>query len=166
LEIAMELTTKHYESDWGTRLVTLGYTSEANYEFGLMGIMRLFFQSQNNNHSANITGVLLFDGVNFAQIIEGSELMVDALWEAIQRDERHKKITLFGKDTIPLRAFSKWTMRVKDGDVIAMMCPELNGLIYNMDMNIGAPAIARATYSSALLVQELVGPIRRSQTLH
>lgn len=51
----MELATNHYESEWGTKLVTLGYTSEANHEFGLMGIMRLFFQSQNNNHSANIT---------------------------------------------------------------------------------------------------------------
>lgn len=162
----MELATNHYESEWGTKLVTLGYTSEANHEFGLMGIMRLFFQSQNNNHSANITGVLMFDGVNFAQIIEGSELMVDALWEVIQRDERHKKITLFGKNTIPLRAFSKWTMRVKDGDVIAMMCPELSGLIYNLDTGLGAPDIARATYMSALMVQGLVGPISRSQTLH
>ena len=150
----------------GTKLVTLGFTSEANHEFGLMGVMRLFFQSYNNNRPANITGVLLFDGVHFAQIIEGSEFMVDALWDVIQRDERHKNITLFGKNTIPSRAFSKWSMRVKDGDVIAMMCPELNGLIYNMDGNLGAPAIARATYMSALIVQELASSGHRSQTLH
>jgi hypothetical protein len=162
----MQLATNHYTADWGTKLVTLGYTSESNHEFGLMGIMRLFFQSYNNNRNANITGVLLFDGVNFAQIIEGSELIVDALWDVIQRDDRHKNMTLFGKNKIPSRAFSKWSMRVKDGDVIAMMCPELSGVIYNMDMSLGAPAIARATYMSARIVQELAGTGHRSQTLH
>ena len=156
----------HYKPTRETKLVTLGFTSEATEAFSLMGVMRLFFQACTNNRNNGITGLLYYDGKNFAQIIEGSSYAVDILWDVIQKDDRHRKIQIFGRNVIPSRAFSAWSMRVKDGGVIAMMCPELKSLIGEMDEQAGAPEMARSTFLSARLNQELTNDFDGASTLH
>jgi len=149
-----------------SKLITLGFVSEATENFSLMGVMRLFFQACTNNRNAGITGLLYYDGRYFAQIIEGSDHAVNTLWDVIKKDDRHKKIHIFGKDLIPSRAFSTWSMRVKDGGVIAMMCPELKSLIGDMDDSASASEMARSTFVSARIEQELADETARKRTFH
>jgi len=156
----------HYAPTRESKLVTIGFTSEAAEAFSLMGVMRLFFQACTNNRNNGITGLLYYDGRNFAQIIEGSSCAVEMLWDVIQKDDRHRKIQIFGKNIIPSRAFTSWSMRVKDGGVIAMMCPELKSLIGEMDERAEAPEMARSTYISARLNQELSKDGNGTNTLH
>lgn len=162
----MYQTLNHYTPTKDSKLVTLGFVSEASEDFGLMGVMRLFFQACTNNRDAGITGLLYYDGRNFAQIIEGSDQAVNTLWDVISQDARHSKIHVFGKNIISTRAFSTWSMRVKEGGVIAMMCPELKDLIGDMDDSACAPEAARSTFVSARLIQTVPGDGDGALTLH
>ena len=162
----MYQTLNAYTPTKESKLVTLGFVSEATEEFGLMGVMRLFFQACTNNRDAGITGLLYYDGKHFAQIIEGFDHAVSALWDVIRKDERHTKIHVFGKNIITTRAFSTWSMRIKEGDVIAMMCPELKDLIGDMDVSAYAPDAARSTFVSARLIQSVSKNGDGVHTLH
>ena len=162
----MYQTLNTYTPTKESKLVTLGFVSEATEEFGLMGIMRLFFQACTNNRDAGITGLLYYDGKHFAQIIEGFDHEVNALWDVIRKDERHRKIHVFGKNIIMSRVFSTWSMRTKDGGAIAMMCPELKDLIGDMDDSAYAPETARSTFISTRLIQSVPKISGGVRTLH
>jgi hypothetical protein len=162
----MYQTLDDYTTTKESKLVTLGFVSEATEEFGLMGVMRLFFQSCTNNRDAGITGLLYYDGKHFAQIIEGFDHEVNTLWDVIRKDGRHRKIHVFGKNIITNRAFPTWSMRIKEGGVIAMMCPELKDLIGDMDVSAYAPETARSKFISARLIQSVLGNDDGMLTLH
>jgi hypothetical protein len=57
-------------------------------------------------------------------------------------------------------------MRIKEGDVIAMMCPELKDLIGDMDVSAYAPDAARSTFVSARLIQSVPKNGDGVHTLH
>lgn len=67
-------------------------------------------QSHSRNSELGITGALLFTGVKFAQVLEGSEASVDTLFASILRDERHKQIVVVARDPIAKRRFDRWSM--------------------------------------------------------
>jgi hypothetical protein len=62
------------------------------------------------NHIHGITGVLLFDGLNFTQYFEGSEEAVDRLLDNILRDQRHKNIIIVLTGQQESRLYNDWGM--------------------------------------------------------
>jgi len=66
--------------------------------------------SRENNGSKDITGLLLYKSGNFMQALEGPDEIVNALYEKIKADPRHKDVSVISREQITSRQFSKWEM--------------------------------------------------------
>lgn len=91
------------------------YTSVLNQEqydaLAVPGIIKTA-RTENSNHG--ITGVLLFDGLNFTQYFEGEEADVDRLLDNILRDKRHKNIVTVLSGKLDARLYDDWGMGYVD----------------------------------------------------
>lgn len=63
-----------------------------------------------NNARSGITGYLIFDGSAFVQILEGDQLSVLATYVRIERDPRHRDVTIIGSQHVAKRRFGSWGM--------------------------------------------------------
>ena len=116
-------------------LISLSFFSQSTQDFELMGLMRLLLQSYLNNQKSGITGMLFYDGKSFSQIMEGPAQAIDERWQCILTDYRHEKIHLMSRHLISSRQYSTWSMRTRDGGIIAAMFPELAGIIDENNIN-------------------------------
>lgn len=62
------------------------------------------------NARAGITGALMFTERNFAQFLEGPDVEVTALLERINRDARHRDVTVMSDEAAEARLFPDWGM--------------------------------------------------------
>ncbi|MEA1618762.1 BLUF domain-containing protein [Erythrobacter sp. T5W1-R] len=67
--------------------------------------------SARNNPAREITGLLLYNGRNFLQLIEGEEEALVALMLRITEDPRHSGITLLDRRAIEERSCPDWAMK-------------------------------------------------------
>jgi hypothetical protein len=67
--------------------------------------------SARNNPARGITGLLLFNGRNFLQLLEGEESEVAALMERITSDARHSGVSVLDNRTIDERTCPDWAMK-------------------------------------------------------
>jgi hypothetical protein len=67
--------------------------------------------SARNNPARGITGLLLFNGRNFLQLLEGEEGEVAALMDRITADPRHAGVSVLDRRTIDQRACPDWAMK-------------------------------------------------------
>ena len=107
--------TPHQGADTAQRrpaLATLAYRSRASEPFSEAQLQELLVSSQANNHKSGLTGLLLYDEGRFFQWIEGHPEQLKDVWEVIQKDQRHTDIELMGQQSIPLRFFGDWDMRL------------------------------------------------------
>jgi hypothetical protein len=63
-----------------------------------------------NNLHFGITGALLYNAGNFAQVLEGPMHSVDRIFEAIQRDRRHGETIVIHNGPAAERDFPEWSM--------------------------------------------------------
>gem|GEM_PF-1115748 len=66
--------------------------------------------SVRNNASASVTGLLLFSGGCFLQVLEGRRLVLERLFERIAADERHTDLERLCDNEIDDRMFGSWNM--------------------------------------------------------
>ena len=132
-------------------LLAIAYTSESAHRINLVGLMRLFSQSYSSNKENGVTGILLFDGKFFGQIMEGELNTIRNLWRIIKKDSRHKNIKLIVKESIACRAYATWTMRTPDGSMIAHGYPELINAINEMSSDSNARELVQTMYQTARL---------------
>lgn len=69
-----------------------------------------------HNREDGITGMLLYSGGNFLQVLEGTETQVRSTYERICHDPRHSNITLLTEEEVPERQFINWSMGYKQLD--------------------------------------------------
>jgi hypothetical protein len=62
------------------------------------------------NASLELTGALLFSGTHFVQVLEGADEEVDVLLSSLQRDSRHRNLTVIVREPIASRRFADWRM--------------------------------------------------------
>ena len=79
----------------------------------LLGILKV---SRENNYSKDITGLQLYKGGNFMQVLEGPDEVVTSLYEKIKLDARHKDVAIISKEQISARQFSSWEMAFQNLD--------------------------------------------------
>jgi hypothetical protein len=83
------------------------YTSRANVPIQIDQILK---ESRSWNASVAITGGLaLMDDV-FIQYLEGSERDVNAIFDKIKGDRRHRDVKVLERRTVPRRMFPNWSM--------------------------------------------------------
>lgn len=107
-----------------TPLIHCVYTSIASLQFEPAGLVEVLEQARTRNAGSGLTGILLFAEGNFFQVLEGTPDCVDALYERILHDTRHRAVTRVIREPITERAFASWTMGFCD---IAKV--ELQGLL-------------------------------------
>lgn len=66
--------------------------------------------SRQRNPGAGITGMLLFSGGKFFQVLEGEAGAVRQLFSEIKKDPRHRKVELLDEKEIEERDFPTWAM--------------------------------------------------------
>lgn len=67
--------------------------------------------SARNNPVRGITGLLLFNGRNFLQLLEGEESEVLGLMETITADPRHSGVSILDRREISARSCPAWAMK-------------------------------------------------------
>lgn len=99
-------------------LISLIYASRSTECFHEHEIPDLLQQVRIANAKQEITGMLLYIGGSFLQVLEGPPEVVDALFGRILRDIRHTEVSLVARESIPERAFEGWTMMHKTLDPV------------------------------------------------
>ena len=69
----------------------------------------LFSTARSNNKKQGITGALLVHGDWFAQVLEGDEAPVRALFTRIEQDGRHDNVSVLASGPAD-RVFGRWAM--------------------------------------------------------
>lgn len=88
----------------------LAYVSRPQPDLPATEIPRVVVTSRANNSRDRISGVLVYTGTDFAQLIEGDQMRVDALWRRIRADERHLEITPLLDEADAAPWFPDWRM--------------------------------------------------------
>jgi hypothetical protein len=68
-------------------------------------------EAQYQNRANGVTGVLCFDNGCFFQALEGDRGAVEALYDRILEDPRHKDVWLLWKRPVRSRLFDRWSMK-------------------------------------------------------
>jgi hypothetical protein len=66
--------------------------------------------ARKNNEDGAVTGALLYSGAIFAQALEGPLPSVERIFEKIQRDPRHRDVTVLQSGESDHRDFPAWSM--------------------------------------------------------
>jgi len=113
----------------------------------------LFGVARSNNKKQQITGALLIFGDWFAQVLEGEETAVRALFAKIEKDGRHEHISVLESGPVGSRVFARWAMaRVSaDGEPDIPLIAHVDGI---------SPAASRGTTPE----QEAVLDVMRAAT--
>lgn len=70
----------------------------------------LLEQCRRFNGANDITGMLLYQGRSFFQVLEGDREVIESLYRKISADKRHVRVTKLILEGIEKRDFGMWTM--------------------------------------------------------
>jgi len=91
-------------------LVQTIYASEACSDFHEHDIPSLLKQIRPANAKSQVTGMLVYAGRSFLQLLEGPAVSVDALFARVVFDPRHTQVTRLTREMSSARQFPDWTM--------------------------------------------------------
>lgn len=100
----------------GAFMIRLVYISQAVVGFTNEEVQNILQSSQRNNSAHGISGVLVFGGGLFMQVLEGSEQAVLRLYVKILDDRRHSDCRLIHISPADERIFEQWSMGALDSD--------------------------------------------------
>ena len=113
-------------------LTSLTYTSLARLDLQASDLQAIHRAARELNALDGITGLLIFNGTHFLQIVEGAPDAIDELVGRLRQDPRHSGLEIRDERKIKARSFPDWSMelvRVKAGyfearETIADRLPE------------------------------------------
>ncbi len=96
------------------------YTSAASPGFTTGDLRDVLNASRINNAFWHVSGVLLFEGGNFLQVLEGPPLAVERTIARIEKDGRHRNVSVLSDTETEGRTFGDWAMgyQVPDGHAL------------------------------------------------
>jgi hypothetical protein len=89
------------------RIVYLSTATRLMSDVELMDVLRV---SRENNTRDGVTGLLLYQGGNFIQLLEGEAAAVDAVYARVMKDPRHHSVLRMLDNESPERLFPDWSM--------------------------------------------------------
>lgn len=95
-------------------LTTLIYRSHIRDAEPVKKIEEMVSIANRRNMRSDVTGILLFNGSHFFQLLEGPEEQVQMIYRAICQDPRHYNIVELLCDYAPARRFGKAGMELFD----------------------------------------------------
>jgi hypothetical protein len=91
-------------------MLRLIYTSVQVPGFDRLAFEQLCEQASHNNRNLGIEGLLLCNGMEFMQCLEGPREAVSSVYKKIVKDPRHSDIRLLVSETTEELMFEKWSM--------------------------------------------------------
>lgn len=91
-------------------MIQLCYISTARPHVGWDDVDQILHASRRNNARVRVTGLLLFNGKRFLQLLEGETAAVAATYQRIQADDRHFAVVKLSEREITKREFGGWDM--------------------------------------------------------
>jgi hypothetical protein len=91
-------------------MLSLIYVSSSVRELNDEELLDILKVSRENNSSNDVSGLLLYKGGNFMQVLEGPDDVVVSLFEKIEQDPRHKGVSIISQERIQKRQFPAWEM--------------------------------------------------------
>ena len=91
-------------------LKILTYTSWARAGLRPDEVAAILSAAKINNPLDGITGLLIFNGTVFMQVLEGSEAAIDGLTARLVGDPRHSNMSIRDSRLIEARSFPNWSM--------------------------------------------------------
>ena len=88
-----------------------GNSSEVTAE-----LQHILSKSRENNPRRGVSGALLYNAGNFAQVLEGPLSSIEQVFEIIQRDSRHSEVTVVYSGPATERDFPNWSMAFAGND--------------------------------------------------
>lgn len=131
------------------------YRSDADLEGGTEAVnsqvLAIMSQAQARNAEAGLTGALLFNAGIFIQAIEGPAEAVEAAFERICCDLRHRRVRLVELAVAEERMFGEWPMaHVSSQLQLARLCPT-SAALRNARMDAAAAGAIVAAMRTMLL---------------
>jgi hypothetical protein len=117
------------------RIVYLSTATRLMSDADLMEVLRA---SRVNNARDEVTGVLLYQGGNFIQLLEGDSAAIDTVYARVEKDPRHHSVLRMLDDEAEERLFPDWSMAFRPSESLS---PQLKGEI--------AEFIAKAPHEAA-----------------
>lgn len=91
----------------------LAYVSTAHANVASSDLQDILEAAIRNNSAQNVTGVLLYNGINFLQILEGAEKAVKSIYNRICVDARHGHIVTILTESATRRVFDDSPMSLQ-----------------------------------------------------
>jgi hypothetical protein len=76
-------------------------------------LIPLLEQSRSHNASVGITGILFINRGSILQVLEGKKELIEALYQHIEKDQRHTNLIKLVDCPIRERSFRDWSMECK-----------------------------------------------------
>ncbi|PJZ06289.1 diguanylate phosphodiesterase [Pantoea rodasii] len=95
-------------------LTTIIYRSHLHDHVPIKHLQDMVAKANAKNRSADVTGILLFDGRHFFQLLEGPRDAVQGIFDRICQDARHHNLVELMHDFAPARRFGKLGMELFD----------------------------------------------------
>lgn len=95
-------------------LVSVAYVSSSTELLSADELKNLLIEIREKNRERDITGMLLYRGGNFLQVIEGPASAIDELVRVLQGDHRHNGMIVLCRTNIEERQFREWQMAFRD----------------------------------------------------
>lgn len=93
-------------------LTSLTYTSLARLDLQSSDLEDIHRSARELNALDGITGLLVFNGNHFLQIIEGSRNAIEELLDRLRRDPRHTGLEVRDERRVQKRSFPDWSMEL------------------------------------------------------
>ena len=93
-------------------LTSLTYTSLARLDLQSSDLEDIHRSARELNALDGITGLLVFNGTHFLQIIEGAPDAIDELVDRLRRDPRHSGVEVRAEREVDKRSFPDWSMEM------------------------------------------------------
>lgn len=98
------------------QIVYISFASESFDAESDYGVDDILAKAHDYNTKHNITGMLLYKGGVFLQLLEGEHKDIEHVFGRIALDLRHEGIKILVKQEAQERLFSHWTMAYKKMD--------------------------------------------------
>ena len=93
-------------------LKSLTYTSLAALDLQPEDLEAIHRTAREINALEGVTGMLIYNGVHFLQVIEGASDAIDDLVERLRRDPRHSGLEIRDEHAAEQRTFPDWSMEL------------------------------------------------------
>jgi hypothetical protein len=93
-------------------LKSITYVSRARPGLTDSDVFGIYQAAMKANALDGVTGLLVYDGATFVQIVEGGESALEALFKRLRLDERHCDLIIVDDREIGQRNFGGWSMEL------------------------------------------------------